>query len=94
MSIAIGIGWMRLIVGPPSSSSLVEGIFSSIGQLVVYYVGSIIGLVAMVIFILIDVFYIKRRIEQRSKRNLIRIVMLIGAVVFVSINEYLLEMIL
>ncbi|SIS42467.1 hypothetical protein SAMN05421766_101848 [Zobellia uliginosa] len=92
LSLFIGIGYMRLVLGANTVSE--EGLgyllhlFYDIGMIQVgLWVGSAIALC----FVLLDIFYLRKKLKNNPKRTVIRLAVLLMITVLVSIVHYLLE---
>jgi len=92
LSLFIGIGYMRLVLGANTVSE--EGLgyllhlFYDIGMIQVgLWVGSAIALC----FVLLDIFYLRKKLKSNPKRTVIRLAVLLMITVLVAIVHYLLE---
>ncbi|MDH7447575.1 hypothetical protein [Aquimarina sp. 2201CG14-23] len=91
-ALLLGIGYMRIVLGPNKAST--EGlwyllhIFFDLG---LFYVGLVIGVVIAFLFILLDVFYLKKKLKNSIKSNVIRFGFLLVITVFVAVIHYVLE---
>lgn len=95
LSLFIGIGYMRLVLGANTVSE--EGLgyllhlFYDIGMIQVgLWVGSAIALC----FVLLDIFYLRKKLKNNPKRTVIRLAVLLMITVLVAIVHYLLEKII
>ncbi|CAM1357983.1 hypothetical protein [Tenacibaculum xiamenense] len=90
MSLLLGIGYMRIVLGPNEVSDKGLGyiyhVFYDLGLL---YVGSIIGAVIAILFIIVDVFYLKKKANTKLKIK--RFVAIFLIAMFVAIIHYILE---
>ncbi|WP_347374616.1 hypothetical protein [Aequorivita sp. Q41] len=92
LSLCIGIGYMRLLLGSNTVSE--EGLgyllhlFFDIGMI---QVGLWVGSVIASCFVLLDVFYLRKKLKNNSKKTIIRLVVLLMISVLVAIVHYLLE---
>ncbi len=66
-------------------------IFDGIHDLVLLYVGSIIGAIVAVLYILFDIFYLKKKLENNSRPRLIRFITIIIITTIVGVTHYILE---
>ncbi|WP_103070128.1 hypothetical protein [Aquimarina sediminis] len=92
VSLILGIVYMRIVLGSNNASS--EGlwfllhVFYNFGLL---YIGAIIGGVTALLFILLDVFYLKKKLKNNIQATIIRFMFLIGITMVVAIIHYVLE---
>lgn len=88
---------MRLVLGEIPNEESYNGfgfflnLFYSYG---IIYVGSIIGGIIALLFIVTDVFILKKRLDNNLKSLIIRIVVLFGIAFFVGIIHYIFEKVL
>lgn len=92
LSLFIGIGYMRLVLGANTVSE--EGLgylfhlFYDIGMIQVgLWVGSAIALC----FVLLDVFYVRKKLKNNPKKTVIRLAVLLIIAVLVALVHYILE---
>lgn len=91
----IGIGYMRLVLGANTVSE--EGLgyllhlFYDIGMI---QVGLWIGSAIALCFVLLDIFYLRKKLKNNPKRTVIRLAVLLMITVLVAIVHYLLEKII
>ncbi|WP_319381730.1 hypothetical protein [Thiomicrorhabdus sp.] len=91
-ALLLGIGYMYLILGPaPEETSLVSFTTSKLYFFGMLYVGSIIGAILAVLFILFDVFYLKRKWQQSKHLFLKRVISMLFLLAGVGVLHYLLE---
>lgn len=92
LSILLGIGYMYLIIGPikePTTTlSYLLKIFYSYG---IVYVGVSGGLVIALLYILSDIFYLKKKLTNNVKSTGIRFLVLLGIAIVVGVTHYILE---
>lgn len=91
----LGIAYMRLVLGVNDVSSSGLGylahIFYNFGLI---YIGLIIGSVVAVLFVVLDVFYLKKRLTISLKSTVIRLLLLILITTLVGAIHYFLEKII
>lgn len=95
LALIIGVGYMRVVLGPNNTST--EGVgylFTMYYNWSLFHVGAIIGLIVAVLFILLDVFYLKKKLKNNVKGTSIRCVLLFITTVFIGIIHYVLEKII
>lgn len=85
---------MRLELGKPPEATGLWVIFNGIAEFVIIWIGGFIGLVSFVPFVLIDQFYIKRKIETELNQNIIRILSVLILSATVTLIHYVLEFVL
>ncbi|MBT32230.1 MAG: hypothetical protein CMO01_21420 [Thalassobius sp.] len=92
LALLLGIIHMWIVLGTNNASK--EGLgylyhmFYNWGLL---YLGTIVGLIIAILFILFDVFHLKKKLKQCEKARAIRFTVLIVIAVVVSVIHYLLE---
>jgi len=96
LSLLIGIGYMRLVwrlvLGPDVVSK--EGLgylwylFFTVGTI---QVGLWVGGAIALCFVLLDVFYLRKKLKNNPKKTLIRLAALLFITVLVAIVHYFLE---
>ena len=92
LSLFLGIGYMRIVLGPNDVSE--DGIwyllhlFFEVGLI---QVGLWVGFAIATCFILLDVFYLRKKLKNNPKRTVIRLAALLIITVLVAIVHYLLE---
>lgn len=88
----LGIVYVLLLLGLPQNEFTgvlhLINIFLNLG---IFYLSLIIGSVIAVLFVLFDIFYLKKRLNNYSKCIMIRFVVLLGITLIVGIVHYLLE---
>nr|WP_321413375.1 hypothetical protein [uncultured Allomuricauda sp.] len=96
LSLLIGIGYMRLVwrlvLGPDAVSEEGWGylwyLFLTVGTI---KVGLWVGGAIAICFVLLDVFYLRKKLKNNPKRTVIRLAALLLITVLVAIVHYLLE---
>jgi hypothetical protein len=88
----IGIAYIWLLIGDgteglPDSWDLLRSFFN----FALIYVGFIIGSIIALLFILVDVFYLRNQLGTDFKSNLTRFLVLLLITVMVIIVHYILE---
>lgn len=92
MALLIGIVYMLIILGPINMSS--DGFWHILRMF--YLIGLIrvglgVGVVIGVIYVLTDIFYLKKKLKNNTHRTLIRILVLFLITIFVGVLHYVLE---
>lgn len=92
LSLLLGIAYMRLLLGANTVSE--EGLgyllhlFFTIGM---FQVGLYVGGAIALCFILLDVFYFRKKLKNNPKKQIIRLAILLAITVFVALVHYILE---
>ncbi len=88
----LGIGYMYLVLGSvPDDTTLISFIFSKIYFIGLVQVGGTIGAILAVIFILFDLFYLKRKWPPSKSLFGIRFLSMLVILLVIGIIHYLLE---
>lgn len=88
----LGIGYMYLILGSaPEETTVVSFIVSKIYFIGLFQVGGIIGAILAVVFIVFDVFYLKKKYEPSKPPLIIRVFSMLVILVVLGTLHYLLE---
>ncbi|PHS08597.1 MAG: hypothetical protein COA88_06435 [Kordia sp.] len=93
VALLLGIGYMRILLGPagePSSTGFMH-LLNLMSNLVLVYVGLIGGSVIALLFIPIDVFYLKKKLKLNKKSTVIRFILLLVIAIVVGVTHYILE---
>jgi hypothetical protein len=91
-ALLLGVGYMYLILGSvPEETTVISFIFSKIYYIGLFQVGGIIGSILAVIFILFDLFYLKRKWQPSKQLFRIRVFSMLGILVVIGVLHYLLE---
>jgi len=92
IALLLGLLYMRFVLGPNETSteglSYLLHIFYDFGLI---YVGLTIGVAIALIFIPIDIFYLKKRLKHNSTSTIIRFGFLLVITALVEIIHYVLE---
>jgi integral membrane sensor domain MASE1 len=88
------MGCMRIELGKPTKATGFLVIFNGLYEFIIIWIGGFIGLVSFVPFVLIDLYYIKRKIETKLNQNIIRIVTVLILSAIVTLIHYVLEFVL
>ncbi|SFU20253.1 hypothetical protein SAMN04489724_0280 [Algoriphagus locisalis] len=92
LSLLLGIGYMRLVLGPNDVSE--EGmwyllhLFYDMG---LFHVGVWIGVAIASCFILLDVFFLRKKLKNNPKKTTIQLLTLLAITVIVASVHYILE---
>ena len=85
-------GYMRIILGAkPKPSTGIMILFDWVYGYALVYVGSIIGSIIAFLYIIIDVFYLNKKLKSRANSTIIRLLIVIIITVIVGTTHYLLE---
>ena len=92
IALLLGICHMFIVLGPKESGT---GFLDVMGDIIYNYalvhVGLYVGAIIALVFILVDVFYLKKKLKQHSKSIIIRFVILVSLAVIIGITHYVLE---
>ena len=87
--------YMLIILGPePETSKGFLKIFNLIYDAVMFYVGLRVAAIISVLFILFDVFYLKERLKNNSKKTIFRFLIIVFITSVVGITHYIFEKII
>lgn len=93
LALLSGIGYMWILLGPNDQSS--TGLIQVIGDLIynyaLVYVGLRGGSVIALLFIFIDIFYLKKKLKNNIKSTIIRFFILLGIAILVGSIHYIIE---
>jgi len=86
-------GYMFLIFGPMPEPS--DGFFDMIGFIVYHVallrVGPIIAGIIAILYLLVDIFYLQKKLKEHSKKRVIRFLVMLFITIVVGIVHYMLE---
>jgi hypothetical protein len=92
VSFLSAFGYMRIILGPkPKPSTNWMRMFDGIHDYVMVYIGIIIGAIIALLYILIDIFYLKKKLKNNPKRTIIRFLIIIIIASIVGTTHYIFE---
>lgn len=94
LSIFSGMGWMRIELGKPINITGFFAIFNGLDISIMIWIGGFIGLISFIPFVLIDLCYIRRKIETKLNQNIVRIFTVVILSAIVTLIHYVLEFIL
>jgi Mg/Co/Ni transporter MgtE len=81
---------MRIVLGPaPKSSEL--AIFKWTYSMAILYIGSIIGCIVALLYILMNIFYLKKKLIDNSNSMFIRLLVILLIAIVVGSTHYILE---
>jgi hypothetical protein len=92
IALFLGVIYVLLLLGLPQNEftgvlHLID-IFLNLGA---FYLSLIIGSIIAVLFLLLDVFYLKKKLNNDFKSMVIRVVVILGITIIVGIVHYVLE---
>ncbi|WP_445711974.1 hypothetical protein [Flavobacterium sp.] len=92
LSLFMAFGYMRIILGPkPKPSTGLMIMFDWVYGVAILHVGAIIGSIIALLYILIDIFYLKKKLKNNSKRTIIRLFIVTVITFIVGITHYICE---
>ena len=92
ISLLAGIAHMRIILGPkPKPSSGILKMFDWAYGVSLFHVGLVIGSIIAFLFIIIDHFYLKKRLAANANRSLIRLLVILILALIVGTTHYICE---
>ncbi|OUL60535.1 hypothetical protein [Flavobacterium sp. AJR] len=91
LSILSGMVWMRIELGKPIDATSFFSIFNALYGFIIIWIGGFIGLVSFIPFVLIDLYYIKRKIQTKLNQNIARILAIIILSGIITLIHYVLE---
>ena len=92
VSLLLGISHMLIILGPrPKPFKRFWRIFDWIYEIALFGVGAIIGFIIAFFFIILDVFYLKKKLANNRLKNVIRFVIIIVIAIVVGLIHYVCE---
>lgn len=94
LAILLGIAYIRILTGPGMKNPTgFLHLLYSISNYLLFILGVIMGFGIAILFILIDIFYLKKRLENNMKSTVIRFIVLLGITIIVAIIHYILEIV-
>jgi hypothetical protein len=91
ISIVLGVVFMRIEIGKPIEATGFLILFEWLENYIIFYIGGFIGLLSFIPFVLIDLFYIKKKIETKRNQNIMRILIVVVLNVISRVIHHLLE---
>ncbi|WP_157963313.1 hypothetical protein [Algoriphagus litoralis] len=94
VSLLMGFGYMRLLLGNLPTDESMGGVGF---MLKIFYfhgltlLGFSMGGIITLLFILIDILYLSKKLKNNSKKSIIRIVVLLATTAVVALIHYVLE---
>ncbi len=93
LALLSGIGHMRIVLGPSNESP--TGFLQVFGNIIhgyaLVHIGLRIGSIIALLYILTDVFYLKKKLKNNIKSTIIRFFLLLIIAVAVGVTHYILE---
>lgn len=87
-----GICHMYIVLGPrETGTDFLQVIGTIIYNYALVYVGLYVGAIIALVFILLDVFYLKRKLKQHKRATIIRFSVLVLIAVIIGLTHYVLE---
>ncbi len=92
--VLLGMLSVRIELGkPPKDATGFLAIFNGLDSFIIFYVGGILGLIAFGFFILINQFYINKRIKAKNK-FMFRVTTILILTLSIKVVHYILEFVL
>lgn len=91
MSIFSGMGWMRIELGKPIIATGFFSILNGLDEFIIVWIGGFIGVISFIPFVLIDICYIKIKIQTKLNQNIMRIFTILVLSAIVTLIHYILE---
>lgn len=88
------MGWMRIELGKPIKTTGFFSILNGLDEFIIIWIGGFIGVISFIPFVLIDLYYIKIKIETKLSQNIIRIFTILILSAIVTLIHYILEFVL
>lgn len=92
LSLLLGMGYMRIVLGannmPKEGLGYLFHMFYNWG---LFHIGLVVGLVIAFLFILLDIFYLKKRFKKKDKLIFARFGTLLTIAIVVVLIHYILE---
>lgn len=94
LSIFSGMGWMRIELGRPIEATGFWAVLNGLDKSIIIWIGGFIGLISFIPFVLIDLFYIQRKIGTKLNQNITKILSVFILTGIATLIHYVLEFIL
>ena len=91
IALLLGVCHMLILFGPKEASSGLLGVANDMVYLLGMLLGLKIGVLIALIFILLDVFYLKKKLKEHKIATFIRFVILVAIAVIIGVSHYILE---
>ncbi len=92
IALLLGICHMYIVLGPKETgSSFLQVVGTVIYNYALVHVGLYVGAVIALVFVLLDVSYLKKKLRQHKKSTIIRFVALVLIAVVIGVMHYILE---
>ena len=91
LSIFSGMGWMRIELGKPIIATGFFSILNGLDEFIIVWIGGFIGVISFIPFVLIDICYIKIKIQTKLNQNIMRIFAILVLSAIVTLIHYILE---
>ena len=92
LALLSGIGYMRILLGfAKESSTGFFLLFDLMYDFALVHIGLRIGSVIALLFILSDIFYLKKKLKNNMKSTIIRFIFLLLITITVGATHYILE---
>lgn len=91
IALLLGVCHILILFGPKESSAGLLGVANDMIYLLGMLLGLKIGVLIALVFILADVFYLKKKLKEHKKSTIIRFVILVAIAVIIGATHYILE---
>jgi len=87
-----GLAHMRIVLGPPPKPSKgIMKMFDWIYGVSLVHVGLVVGGIIALLFIVLDIYYLKKKLKDNPKKMGIRFLVVLALTAVVGITHYILE---
>lgn len=91
-ALLLGVGYMHLILGfAPEQTNSLSFLIAKIYFFALLYVGGIVGAIVAALFVLLDIFYLKKKYQPSTHMFTIRALSMLFILIVVATLHYLLE---
>ena len=92
LSIVCAFAYLRIVLGtvPTPTTDIGEAVFYTLAFFALQ-LGLILGFIIALVFVLTDIFYLKKKLENKPFKILIRFGVILSITVLVGIIHYILE---
>lgn len=91
LSIFSGMGWMRIELGKSIEATGFLAVLNGLDKSIIIWIGGFIGSISFIPFVLIDLFYIQRKIGTKLNQNITKIFSVFILTGIAALIHYVLE---